>query len=338
MTRGNRPLTVAIDASWLRDGGIARMAHEIINRAPDHVRVVEIRGGRANAGLLTPVDLAIAARGVDADVIWSPGFMPPMARAPGKRIYITIHDLTHLHSYSAAHRLYFNRIIRPLLANVDRVFTVSEYTRQEILLWATISPDRVIRVHNGVTAMDRLPAHDRATQAPPYVLYVGNRRPYKNIDRMIEAFGRSKFAARGGQLWLTGACDPAIDGLVRQAGVADRVRYLGWLSDDELAATYAESRALIFVSLYEGFGLPVVEAMTAGCPVLTANTTALAEVAGDAALTVNPLSVEEIAEGLDRVALDDVLRARLRSAGLERATQFSWDRCAVRYWQVLTGT
>jgi glycosyltransferase involved in cell wall biosynthesis len=332
-----KPVTVAIDASWLRDGGIARMATEIIARAPEHVRVLEIRRDSRNAGLLTPVDLAIEARRTCADIIWSPGFMPPVIGAPGKRICITIHDLAHLHHYSIAHRVYYDVLIRKLLQNVDRIFTVSDYTRNEILAWAPIDASRVIRIYNGVSNVFRL-ATRNDTARPPYVLYAGNRRGYKNIERMISAFARSRFAAQGGELWLTGARDAVSSHHAARHGVTDRVHYLGTLSDAELAQAYADARALMFVSLYEGFGLPVVEAMAAGCPVLTSNTTALAEIAGNAALTVDPTSTEAIADGLDRLCTDDALRNRLCAAGLRRAADFHWDRCAAGYWQAIAGT
>lgn len=334
-----RDVRVAIDASWLRDGGIARMAHEIISRKPANVSVIEIRNSSRNAGLLTPADLALQARAVQADVIWSPGFMPPIVRIPGKRMCITIHDLAHLHHYSAAHRLYYNLFIRNMLANVDLVFTVSDYTRQEILRWAAIGEKRVRRIYNGVSDAFREPKLASIGDGRvPYILYAGNRRSYKNISRLIAAFAHSGLAARGFELWLTGARDDESSQNAAQAGIAGQVRYLGRLSDDELATAYGNARALAFISLYEGFGLPVVEAMSCGCPVLTSNTTALAEVAGNAALTVDPLSIEAIADGLNRICLDDDLRDRLRVAGFERAAHFTWDQCAAQYWQMLVGT
>lgn len=335
MVTAGRMTTVAVDASWLGEGGIGRMAHEIIIRAPNHVRVLEMRSGRRNAGPLTPLDLAVQARRIDADVVWSPGFMPPAFRVPKKRVFITIHDLTHLHHYSISHRIYYHLLIRRLLRNVDCVFTVSEFTRREILSWAPIVPN-VVRIYNGVSPTFG-PSPKYVAADPPYVLYVGNRRTYKNIERMMSAFARSNFAARGGELWLTGPEDSATSHTAARAGVADRVRYLGTLSDAELAAAYSGARALLLPSLYEGFGLPLVEAMATGCPVLTSNSTALAEIGGSAALTVDPRSTDSIADGIDSLCFDASLRQRLRAAGFKRAADFNWDQCAARYWQVVTG-
>lgn len=337
MNASGRPFTLAVDASWLHEGGIARMGREILARRPAHVRVVEIRADRPNAGVLTPIGLAHAIRATQADAVWSPGFIPPIARPANTPISITVHDLTHLHYYSRRHRLYYDLVVRPLLRNVDRIFTVSDYTRDELLAWAGIPADRVVRIYNGVSDAfhpdrDGVPGLDKTE---PYILYVGNRRSYKNIDGLITGFARSSLPAQGYRLWLTGADDGVSSALADQLGIGGRLRYLGHLSDADLARAYRGARLTAFLSLYEGFGLPVVEAMACGCPVLTSDTTSLAEVAGDAALTVDPTSLDAIVRGLNQLASDDTLRGVLRQAGLQRAATFDWDACAAQYWALL---
>ena len=334
--------TVAIEASWLESGGIGRMAREILARRPADVEIVKIRAGRSNAGFLTPLDLATQLRRVKADALWSPGFMPPLFRSPGKRVCITIHDLAHLHHYSRLHRGYYDVVIKRLLGNVDRIFTVSRYTRRELLAWAGLEPERVVCIYNGVSDVFRDPpgseiAEPQEPGSQPYVLYVGNRRGYKNIDRLISGFARSGLRSKGYALWLTGDPDDAGRASAEREGIGEHLRYLGTIDDSTLARIYRGARALAFVSLYEGFGLPLVEAMASACPVLTSDTTALAEIAGDAALTVDPLSIDAIAAGLERVCLDEPLRTRLRAAGLKRSAQFTWDSAAAQYWQVLAG-
>lgn len=337
MTSRHSTFTLAVDASWLRDGGIARMAHEILARRPSEVRIVEMRGDRPNAGILTPIDLARSIRRTSADAIWSPGFIPPLTRTAGKFVSITVHDLTHLHYYSRKHRLYYDFVIRNLLRNVDVIFTVSNYTKAELISWAGFPEDRILRIYNGVSRSfhANVPQIGMASNAPPYILYVGNRRSYKNIDSLITAFARSSLASQGYQLWLTGHDDGDTSALATRLGVRDRIRYLGFVSDEELADIYRNARITAFLSLYEGFGLPVVEAMACGCPVLTSNTTSLIEVAGDAALTVNPTSIQDIVNGLERLANDTELRETLREAGLQRATKFDWDTSAAQYWSTL---
>lgn len=337
MNASGRPFTLAVDASWLREGGIARMGREILARRPAHVRVVEMRVDRPNAGILTPIDFARAIRTTQADAVWSPGFLPPVVRSANTPISITVHDLTHLHYYSRRHRLYYDLVVRPLLRNVDRIFTVSDYTRDELLAWADIPADRVVRIYNGVSdAFHPVPYGGPALEkTEPYILYVGNRRSYKNIDGLITAFAYSSLPARGYRLWLTGADDGVSSALAAQLGIGDRLRYLGHLSDADLAGAYRGARMTAFLSLYEGFGLPVVEAMACGCPVITSETTSLVEVAGDAALTVDPTSLDAIVSGLNRLATDDTLRGVLQQAGLQRAATFDWDTCAAQYWSLL---
>lgn len=312
------------------------MAREILARRPAHVRVLELRGDRANAGVLTPIDLGRQARSVVADAVWSPGFLPPLFRVAGKRFAITIHDLAHLHHYSVAHRIYYRAVIRPLLRNVDCIFTVSEFTRREIASWAPESEGKIVCVYNGVSDTFQVAGSVRHVDIP-YVLYVGNRRSYKNVQRLITAFAKSSLRSYGYQLWLTGHDDTDLSGWAVREGVGDRVRFLGQTSDDELAAIYRGARALAFMSLYEGFGLPVVEAMACGCPVLTSNTTALSEVAGLAALQVDPLSIGAMARGLEQICFDERMRAGLVAAGLQRAREFDWDVAALIYWSSLQG-
>lgn len=313
------------------------MGREILARRPAHVRVVEMRVDRPNAGILTPISFARAIRTTQADAVWSPGFIPPVVRSANTPTSITVHDLTHLHYYSRRHRLYYDLVVRPLLRNVDRIFTVSDYTRDELLAWADIPADRVVRIYNGVSeAFHPVPNGAPALEkTEPYILYVGNRRSYKNIDGLITAFAHSSLPACGYRLWLTGADDGVSSALAAQLGISDRLRYLGHLSDADLADAYRGARMTAFLSLYEGFGLPVVEAMACGCPVITSETTSLAEVAGDAALTVDPTSLEAIVSGLNRLATDDTLRGVLQQAGLQRAATFDWDICAAQYWALL---
>ncbi len=329
--------TLAVDASWLREGGIGRMAREVLARAPNGVNVEEIRADGACAGLLTPIDLALKASAAKADVIWSPGFIPPLLKAPRKKFFITIHDLTHLHLYTKKHKFYYDVVIRPLLANVDLIFTCSDYSRHEIIEWASLSEDKVERIYYGVSK-DFLPPLEAAKgDAPPYILYVGNRRKNKNLERLIIAFARSGLAERGYRLWLTGGDDGETSAWAAREGVREALQYLGHVSDTQLVNLYQQARALAFVSLYEGFGLPVVEAMASGCPVLTSNTTSLGEIGGQAALTVDPTNLAAIAVGLNRICLDEGVRAKLRTAGLARAAQFRWDACAAQFWKRLMG-
>jgi glycosyltransferase involved in cell wall biosynthesis len=172
------------------------------------------------------------------------------------------------------------------------------------------------------------------TPGYPYLLYVGNRKPHKNLTRLLQGFGHSG-PRRDLYLVLTGMPDAALNQLITALRLQDRVVYAGHLSEPELAAYYRGAVALVCPSLYEGFGLPPLEAMACGTPVVTSNCTALPEVVEEAAVLVDPYDVEAIAWGIQRVVDDQGLRQDLAHKGLIRAQQFTWEHTAARVWQVL---
>jgi len=174
----------------------------------------------------------------------------------------------------------------------------------------------------------------------PYVLFVGTLQPRKNLARVLEAFG--SVVARGlphrlvlvGQRgWLADPIFAAVQ--ASEPAARERIHLTGYLADDDLPLVYTGADALIFPSLYEGFGLPALEAMACGTPVLTSDTSSLPEVVGEAALTVDPLDTAAIAAGLERLATDEPLRRELRGRGLARAARFTWRRAAERTLAVL---
>jgi glycosyltransferase involved in cell wall biosynthesis len=170
----------------------------------------------------------------------------------------------------------------------------------------------------------------------PYLLCVSNRKRHKNEFRVVEAFARAGLAA-GIRLVFTGELTAELVDYIDRCRVTNRVDFVGLVPEEKFPSLYRGAEALIFLSLYEGFGLPVAEAMACGTPVVTANTTAMPEVAGDAALLVDPTSVEQIAEAMEQIVSDTSLRRQLREKGLARAAQLSWATTAARVDQVLAG-
>jgi glycosyltransferase involved in cell wall biosynthesis len=170
-----------------------------------------------------------------------------------------------------------------------------------------------------------------------YLLYLGRRDPHKNLDRLLGAYAR--LGREAPELWLAGPADPAATAPLRARaetlGIAERVRFLDGVPYAELPALLSGALALAFPSLCEGFGLPVLEAMACGAPVVTSKGSSLEEVAGDAALLVDPSSEGELAEALRSVVRDAGLRARLRERGLERAKAFRWERTGAETAAVL---
>jgi len=325
---------IAIDYSWLGPTGIGRVATEVINRVPQGWRITGVREGRPNAAPLTPFDLWQTLRGTSASLFWSPGFMPPLANA-GIPTVLTVHDLTHLHYYSSAKKAYYNALIKPLLKRASHIVTVSDFTRDELLNWSGLPEDRVTTILNAVS-----PSFNSSGPVikldRPYILYAGNRRSYKNVDRLVKAFAVSKLPEQGYVLGLTGNSSEELNRLTHESGLEKHVHYFGFVPEEELPALYRGAHALAFVSLYEGFGLPILESMASGVPVLTSNISSMPEVAGDAALLIDPHDVASIAAGLVEIAEHKEKREQLISRGFERAARYSWDKTAADYWTLFS--
>lgn len=269
------------------------------------------------------------------------GFELPQGRAC--RLVTTVHDLIPLRFPALApwrHRWAVRCLLGSALRRADRVIAVSEATRTEVL---ARYPDVAAKIHVVPEAADprfappaaseRAAVRARYGLAAPYVLFVGLLEPKKNLPTLLRAVARLRAAGAWGpaQLVLVGARGWGTDGLapeVERLGLGDTVRRLGAVPDADLPALYAEARAFVFPSLWEGFGLPALEAMAAGAPVIAARRGALPEVTAGAALLVEP-EVAPLAEALGAVLADGGLRARLREAGLARAAAFSWRRTAV---------
>lgn len=325
---------VYADLRWPPKTGIGNVQTEMRARAPRHVRLVDagVSGGIGHP--LSPLAISRAMRRQRAGdgVFWSAGFVPPVAcKLP---TVVTVHDLTHLRFYTRLHRAYYNAVLRPLYRRCSAVICVSDYTRREFLAWSGMPADRVHVILNGVS---RAFTDNRAGYDLPYryVLYPGNHRSYKNLARLLEAYAASSLPAHDIHLVMTGRENPALAARAAELGVASRVHFTGLLADADLPRIYRSAWLVAFVSLYEGFGLPLVEAMASAVPVLTSNVSALPEVAGGAALMVDPYSVPAIARGLDTLAHDAALREELVGRGREQLRRFDWERAAGALWSVV---
>jgi glycosyltransferase involved in cell wall biosynthesis len=225
------------------------------------------------------------------------------------------------------------RALVPLAARRSRrILTLSEAAKSDIVRFLRVPDERVDVTYLGPGILDDVtPAPEDELRRrfdlgeAPVVLSVSAKRPHKNLERLFQAFARVE-ADPAALLLVTGYPTSFEAGLRRQAG--ERVRFAGWVEDDELAGLYALSTCLAFPSLAEGFGLPVLEAMRRGVPVTCSNTTSLPEVAGEAALYFDPADTEEIARALEQLLADGRLRERLAAAGRTQALKFSWESTA----------
>ncbi len=317
-------MKVALDVAPLRltRAGSARYIEGLRRELPNRVELRELEwggSGRATAalrdGVWYPVGLPRAARGVD--VLHCPTFRAPLrSRVP---LVVTVLDLAvlrHPELFNTWNRTYSRLTVPRVVRAARRVIAISEFTKQELVELLAVDPDRVTVI--GVPPPSSLTA-DGPRAEGDYVLAIGTIEPRKNLERAAEAAARV-----GVELRVVGA--PGWGGVSPNG-----VRWLGEVDDDELARQLRGARALVYPSLYEGFGIPILEAMSVGTPVVTSRGGATEEVAGGAAVLVDPLDPASIAAGIDDA---DRRRQQLRALGLTRAKSFSWDDVARRTVEV----
>lgn len=319
------------DQRWIGDHGIGRFARHVF--AGQGYCSIPLDGHPAAP--LDALRLTRALRKLNRDdVFFSPGYNSPLA-CPAPFV-ITIHDLSHLHcpeNSSRLIRLYYATILKRACRRAANILTVSEFTRAQILEWSELKPAAVANVGCGVEP-SYCPDGTAYGFPFPYLLCVSNRKPHKNEFRVVNAFARSGLSQTM-NLVFTGASTRQLAQHIGQHQLTAKVCFAGRVPEDRLPSLYRGAEALIFPSLYEGFGLPILESMACGTPVVTSNVTAMPETAGGAALLVDPTSVEGIAEGMKRIVSDTALRRQLRDRGLVRAASFRWQNTAALVREIL---
>jgi glycosyltransferase involved in cell wall biosynthesis len=363
-------MRVAIDARKLRDFGIGTYIRNLLrelartDRETDYVLfcrsedlemagtlgpnfrpVVESSG---HYSLAEQVRLPLAVRRERPDVYHAPHYvLPPLIKTPS---VVTIHDCIHLlfpeYLPSRFASVYARTMMGIAARRSYRVLTVSEASKRDVLRFFDISSHKVEVVPNAI--------EEHFWQEPPeaelarvraeyrldgrFILFVGNLKPHKNVSRLVEAFARLRERGVDDVSLVVVGDDvsalPATQEAIRVHGLAGHVRSLGYVPDPTLAILYRLAAVFAFPSLYEGFGLPVAEAMACGTPVVASNVSSIPEVAADAALLVDPMDVDAIADGLARVLTDEDFAGALRLRGPARARRFSWERSVRRVRQI----
>jgi len=310
---------------------------------------------RKNRTGLAQLEYGLFLRGLEADLYHMPLNAIPLSMP--KPYLVTIHDMsTLLFSNQSGYRSSLRRFyLRRGLLRADRVMAVSIATRRDVEAVLGIPPARIRVVYNApdpIFCRQEVPLSAKNGHQPssipevqrvldryrihyPFLLYVGRTNPQKNIPRLVEAFAvmrgdlKEHPEYRDLRLIIIGdeiARHPALRHAVTESRVEASVRFLGFVPIETLRCFYQAAAAFVFPSLYEGFGLPPLEAMACGTPVVCSNVSALPEVVGDAAVVVNPENVFDIARGMKEVLLDGELRSGLIQRGFEQARQFSWER------------
>lgn len=281
------------------------------------------------------------------DVFFSPdSFLPIGLGCPS---VITVHDVAHRpypDAISFAQRKYYDYFMPKFLKEASQVITVSEFSKQEILKYYSIPEDHISVVYNGIGSQyvplleeEQQVIRSQFTEGKPYFLFVGAIHPRKNVARLIEAYSLfRRHSDSNMQLLIAGRKSwdfTEVDDALKLSQYQNDIRFTGYVPVETLAKITASAYALCYVSLYEGFGLPVVEAMACGVPVILSAASAQSEVAGDAGVPTDPLHVSEIANAMKRISGDQTLRKNMIEAGIERSRVFSWDVAAKDTYRIL---
>ncbi len=331
---------------------------------PSFASILRLRP--ANALLRIPLGLPWLAVREHIDLLHVTYNAPPLSPCP---TVVTVHDISFEHYpqfFSLRDRLILKTLVPLSIRRAARVITVSRHAQAEIAARYQVPPERIAVTYEAAGEQFQPVTNPAALQAvrqkyalgdAPFILALGNLQPRKNIPRLVEAFRRAtdQLAASSEAtppiidhrppftdhrspipspyfLVIAGKAkwrESEIYQAVQVAGLAERVIFPGYVDDADLPALYSAATVFVYPSLYEGFGLPPLEAMACGVPVICSNVASLPEVVGDAVLTVDPLDTDALAQALVAVVNDAGLRADLAARGLRRAALFSWDRCAV---------
>jgi len=321
----------ALRVAWPRD-----LAHPGI---PDSSVVRGPGGGLLQRLAADQLRLPREARRWGADVLHYPANIGALrSRVP---VVLTVHDLSFLREpewFGAERAAYYRHGAHMTIPRAARLIAVSHATADDLVALMHIPQDRIDVIHNGVddrfrTVTDEEAEACRERHGLPdrFFLYFGTLEPRKNLVRLVEAFSLVADSDASQHLVLAGRVGWKCEALLRAVEASparDRIHLPGFIDDADAPALLHAARVFVYPSLYEGFGLPVAEAMAAGVPVVTSNVSSLPEISGDAALLVDPQSVDAIAAAMRRLWTDEELRAERIQRGLTRSRQFTWRRAA----------
>lgn len=322
---------VLIDGRWAGNTGIGRLYKEVMQEVPKEASCSFVKTTAGLGSVISPLVLAKDISNSDADIFYSPSFMPPLySKIP---FIFTIHDLMHLFYYSSFHKIYYRQVIARLAKKAKQIITVSHFSKGQLVDLLGIPEHLISVIYNGVD--EHFLENEESTDLDrPYLLYVGNRRANKNLPAMLTAFSRAQIP-EDFIFALSGKPDPELDELINNLEIQNRVRFLGYIPEDDLPKLYKGAFATLFVSLMEGFGLPVLESMASGTPVLTSSASSLPEIAGGAALCVDPKDIEAIQHGIEKLVNDKKLYEECIHKGKDRARKFPWEATAQQTWNLI---
>lgn len=321
--------------------GARRYLEEIISYFPDSF--ARIYPKRLKSGLGGQLwEQCILPCRLKGRVLWSPTGTGPIV---AKNQVVTIHDISpveHPQWFTRSYAKWMKFIIPLIINRVKHVITISEYTKSRLVELLKVKEDKITVIHNGVSRKfspcsqkEKCKVkNDLNLPSSKYILSLGTISPRKNIFRLLKSWEIAQEAVDD-DIWLVvvGEKGPVHKSI--ELEIPDRVHFTGFVSDDKLPALYSGAMVFVYPSLYEGFGLPPLEAMATGTPSIVGNRTSLPEVVGEAGILVNPSKVYDIAKSIIHIIKNNEIRNTLKNEGIKRAKKFTWEKAASETWKVL---
>jgi glycosyltransferase involved in cell wall biosynthesis len=313
---------------------------------PDNLTPAQGTKGHLNRLLWTQFELPQIYKKLKSQLLFSP--LPEAPLFSHCRFVVMVHDFIPLRFPKRFSPLlpYHRYYIPQVVAQAQHVICNSQATANDIIKFCQIPASKITPIPLAHDGDHFRPLFGRGGEGERgrggddrfYYLYIGRHDPHKNLHRLIAAFAAIP-NCKDYELWLAGSTDarytPALRELAEELGISDRVKFLDYVSYNQLPKIINNAIALVFPSLWEGFGFPILEAMACGTPVITSNLSSLPEVAGDAAILINPYNSSEITEAMQTIATDRELRDRLSAQSITRANQFSWEKTGLATVEVL---
>jgi glycosyltransferase involved in cell wall biosynthesis len=314
---------------------------------PPNFRLIEINFPR----FWTQAGLSLQTFQDRLDILFVPAHTTPLIKMPGLKTVMVVHDLGAEYlpgTHQLKQRIYLKAITKYQLKTATKLIAVSESTKKDLVSKVGIRSEKIKVIYEGLDSDQYISIKGDALanilskyvlKKGKYFLFLGTIQPRKNLARLIQSFNDFSLTDKddlnlvlaGSKGWLS----EEIYALPKTFGIEKKVKFLGHVPDEDLSGLYSGALAFVFPSLFEGFGLPILEAMACGVPVITSNTSSMPEVAGNAALLIDPENGEEIAKSLKKISEDRVLREDLIKKGLKQVQKFSWEKCARETLDVL---
>ena len=337
---------IVVNGRLLREHtiGVSRYTNEVVNRFRNKARIIKPRGlAKKGKGIIWE-QLILPRKISQKDLLWSPANTGPIYV---KNQVITIHDvipLDHPEWFNLRFASWYRFLLPRLSKRARKIITISQYSKERIIQLLNVPDEKVAIIPEGVgdnfKPIPEINAQKVLTKYGvrlPFLLVVGSIEPRKNLSRLFNAWENVHLQFPDLELVVIGVQARSARNST-MTSIPDSVHLLGYVQDAELPSIYSAALALVFPSLYEGFGLPILEAMACGTPVIASNSTSIPEVVGEAGLLFNPFDIDAITATIEKFVQDSELQEILREKGFKQASKFSWDTTAQQVWSVLSET